>query len=309
MSYSTKVNQILTEHGLDFTIVKNALIARGDHGEELITPYYGLFNSKTGECINTCKNGYTVSQNAEVVEMILRGVEKFGSKLKVSKAGSINGGRRVFMQMEIEGDAKVGDDIIKRYVTILDSNDGSTGLSVGIGDLTMSCQNQFYRFYRAGNAKFRHTNTLTQKIKTIPSLIEVALSESMTQVERYNKFKSTSITRELADEMVKYILGYDRRITSSIEFSKLTAKQHSIMNALYSSIETEIDGNKETGYKGKGLNLWGLHSGVTRWTTHSVKGPSRENGQYESMMVGSGYKKNDASFNFAVNKMGLLVTA
>ena len=67
------VNDILSAHGLDFTINKYPLGATSEKGDALLTPYYGLFNSKSGECINTCKEGYTVSQNAEVVEMVLKG--------------------------------------------------------------------------------------------------------------------------------------------------------------------------------------------------------------------------------------------
>src|ERR1017187_11039682 len=130
-----KVNEILTAHGLDFRIEKELLT--GTSGR--VTPYYGLYNSKTNKCINTVKEGYTVSQNDEVVELVLRGMERFGNTLSVSKAGSLNGGRKVALQLEIEGVGKVANDIIKRYVTIIDSNDGSTSLSIGIGDLTMSC--------------------------------------------------------------------------------------------------------------------------------------------------------------------------
>lgn len=294
MSYQNQVNEILSTHGLDFRIVKRPLISLED-GEQFITPYYGLFNDKSGECINTCKEGYTVSQNADVVEMVIKGMEKFGSKLLVSKAGSINGGRRVFMQLQIEGDSKVGDDIIKRYVTVIDSNDGSTGLSVGIGDLTMSCQNQFFRFYKAGDAKFRHTATLNDKIKKIPTLIETALSESMKQVEIYRKFVSTPITQMLANKMVKSVLGYDRVITSTEEMSKLTQKSINIMDALYSHIEKETNE--------KGMNLWGLHSGITSWTTHERKAPKRDNGKWEDMLVGTSYKKNQTSFDFALSQM------
>ena len=299
MSYEQQVKKILSTHGLDFRIEKAPLLAMNENGEHMLTPYYGLFNTASGECINTCKEGYTVSQNADVVEMVLQGMEKFGSKLSVSKAGSINGGRRVFMQLGIEGDSKVGDDIIKRYVTVIDSNDGSTGLSVGIGDLTMSCMNQFFRFYREGNAKFRHTATLNEKIKSIPSLIETALNESLRQVARYNKFISTPITQRLADEMVKSVLGYDRAITSVAELSKLTQKSINIMDSLYSHIE------KETAQKG--MNLWGLHSGITSWTTHERKAPKRVNGDWENMLVGTSYKKNQASFEFALQKADLVV--
>jgi len=297
MNYDNQVKEILSAHGLDFRIEKAPLIALNESGEQVITPYYGLINTATNEVINTCKEGYTVSQNADVVEMVIKGMEKFGSNLSVSKAGSINGGRRVYMQLAIEGDSKVGDDIIKRYVTVIDSNDGSTGLSVGIGDLTMSCQNQFFRFYREGNAKFRHTATLNEKIKSIPTLIETALYESLRQVERYRKFVSTPVSQMLANKMVKHVLGYDRVITSTSELAKLTQKSVNIMDGLYSHIEKEM--------AQKGENMWGLHSGITSWTTHERKAPKRQNGHMENLLVGTSYKKNQASFEFALSELDL----
>lgn len=289
-----QVQKILKDHGLDFLIDKQALSAKNG---ELLTPYYGLFNSKTGECINTCKEGYTVSQNRDVVDMVLQGIEPFGKKLEVSKAGSLNGGRRVYMQLKIEGMSKLNDgDKIQKYVTIIDSNDGTTGLSVGIGDLTMSCQNQFFKFYKAGNAKFRHTATLAQKLNTIPSLIAKALEESIKQIEVYNKFQSTPLTKMMAHEMVKTVLGYDRKITSMDELADLSKRSVDIMDCLYDNIEHQINE--------KGNNLWALHSGVTRWTTFDKKGPKRENGQVESQLVGVAYKKNQLSFNYALGKIG-----
>lgn len=290
MSYDKRVKEILTAHGLDFTIEKWPLNGKNDKGNELITPYYGLFNSKTGSCINTCKEGYTISQNAEIVEMVLRGMKNFGNKLTVSKAGSIHEGRKVYMQLAIEGDSKLKDgDLIKRYVTIIDSNDGSTSLSVGIGDVTMSCQNQFFKFYKAGEAKFRHTSTIEEKIKSIPSLIETALSVSIKQVELYRHFQSTDVSKALAHELVNAVLGHDR-LSLLREQKELPTRSLNIMEGLYTSIEKEV--------KDKGLNLWGLHSGVTRWTTHDRKGPKRLNGQEESLILGTGYKKNLASLRF-----------
>lgn len=298
MSVKNQVKAILTKHGLDFTILKHPLTGTDDRGNQLITPYFGLFNSDTGSCINTCKAGYGVSQNEEIVEAALLGIESFGNKLTVSKAGSLNEGRKVYIQFLIEGESKVGKDTVKRYVTLIDSNDGSTGLSVGIGDLTMSCQNQFFRFYKAGNAKFRHTATIADKIKSIPSLIEKALSESLQQIEVYNKFVSTPVSKQLAHDMVKAVLGYDR-LGNTPDGKELTTRSLNLMDSLYEHID------KET--KQKGQNLWGLHSGVTSWTTHERKGPKRLNGQDESLITGSGYKKNEISFRFAVDKAGLKI--
>lgn len=293
-----RTNEILKEHGLDFTINKAPLFALFG-GQHVSSPYFGLINSKSNEVINTVKEGYTVSQNDEIVGLVLQGMDKFGSNLSVSKAGSINGGRKVFIQLKIEGMSKVGDDIIERYVTVIDSNDGSTSLSIGIGDLTMSCANQFMRFYKSGDAKFRHTATIEQKLRTIPMLIETALAESLKQVERYRKYVSTPVSQMLAHSLVKEVLGHDRHYTSMTEQAKLSTRSVNTMDKLYAHID------KETAQKG--LNLWGLHSGVTSFTTHEMSAPKRENGRIESILMGSAYNMNQKSLAFADKKAELVL--
>jgi phage/plasmid-like protein (TIGR03299 family) len=285
--------EILSTYGLDFRIEKAPMVAINAAGEQVTSPYFGLINSKTNQVINTVKEGYEVSQNDEIVELVLSGMKNFGSQLEVTKAGSLNDGRKVFLQLGVEGDAIVGDDRVKRYVTVIDSNDGSTSLSVGIGDLTMSCANQYWKFYKAGEAKFRHTATLVDKMRSIPMLIETALSESIRQVELYKKFVSTPVTKDLADRMVKEVLGFDRQFTSMDELSKKSTRSINMMEKLYAQIEREM--------AQKGQNVWGLHSGVTRYTTHEISAPKRENGRIESGLVGTAYKINQTSLEFATS--------
>lgn len=288
-----KVNEILVAHNLDFRIEKEQLLSATGK----LTPFFGLFNDKTGECINSVKEGYTVSQNDEVVELVLEGMRGFG-ELSVSKAGALNGGRKVFIQLAIDGMSLVGDERIKRYVTVIDSNDGSTGLSVGIGELVMSCQNQFFKFYKSGQSKLRHTASLTQRIKEIPHLIEMALAESLKLTETYKQFQSTPVTKALADEMVKYILGFDRTMSVKTE-AELSTRSLNAMESLYGHI------TKETNQKG--MNLFGLFSGVTSWTTHEKSAPRRENGREESIMTGTNYRTNEQGLEFALNKLGLVL--
>jgi Domain of unknown function (DUF932) len=284
-------DEILKKHGLDFQIIKAPLGATIE-GETHLTPYYGLFNSQTMACINTCKEGYGVSQNRDIVDMVLEGTKRFGGKLSVTKAGSINEGRRVFLQLAIDGLSVVGGDNITRYITVIDSNDGSTGLSVGIGDEVAHCTNQFFRFYRAGNAKFRHTATISDKIRSIPSLIQIALGESLQQIKVYERFLSTPLTRHLANKMVLNVLGGDRELTAPAEYEKLATRTKNMIDVLHSNIDTEcaIVGN----------NVWGLFNGLTRYTTHEQKVPNRVNGREESLIVGEAYKKAIVGYNFCL---------
>lgn len=309
-AFDKRVDTVLTDNGLDFEILKIPLmgmrpvsiveadglvdesIVAIETVDQMVTPYFGLFNGKTNECINTCKGGYTISQNREILELVMTGMESFGDDLQVYKAGSLNGGRKVFIQLEIAGLSKIGNgDTLKRYVTIIDSNDGSTGLSVGIGDLTMSCQNQFYKFYKKGQSRFRHTATLEERIKELPMLIEGALKESLNQVVAYNKFETIPVNEKMTNELVKVILGHDI-LTKKV----LTSKSTNHMNKLYDDIQLE------TATKGK--NLWGLHSGITRWLTHSKIPINRANGLEESLMSGTSYVFAQKSFAWSVRKAG-----
>jgi hypothetical protein len=292
----TQVQEILVENGLDFEIQKVPLFAFGKDFQTIETSYFGLLNTKSGEVINSVKEGYTISQNSEVVEMVLRGIAPFSDKLNVSFGGALNGGRKVYLQLKIEGKKKVGNDTLTQYVTIIDSNDGSTSLSIGIGDLCMRCSNQFFKFYKAGNAKFRHTATIEQRIKEIPMLIEIALNESLRQIELYNKFVSTPVTRSLANQMVKSILGYDREFTSMDELSKKSTKAINILDAINTDIETE--------FNQVGLNAWALLGGITRYTTHTQSVPKRDNARNESLISGGGYKMNQKALEFCTELVG-----
>lgn len=292
----TQVQKILVENGLDFEIQKVPLFAFGKDFQTIETSYFGLLNTKSGEVINSVKEGYTISQNAEVVEMVMRGIAPFSDKLDVSFGGALNGGRKVFLQLKIEGKKKVGNDTLTQYVTIIDSNDGSTSLSIGIGDVCMRCSNQFFKFYKAGNAKFRHTATIEQRIKEIPMLIEIALNESLRQIELYNKFVSTPVTRSLANQMIKSIIGYDREFTAMDELSKKSTKAINILDAISTDIETE--------FNQVGLNAWALLGGITRYTTHTQSVPKRENSRNESLMSGGGYKMNQKALDFVTELVG-----
>ena len=292
MNIQERTQEILKGNGLDFEISKLPLVAIDNDGNQLLTPYFGLVNSRTKEVINTCKSGYTISQNSDVIEMVLTGMQKFGDELTVSKAGSINGGRRVFVQLEVKGLRKIGKDTMKQFVTVIDSNDGSTGLSVGISNEQAHCTNQFFKFYKQGNSRFRHTATINQKIQEIPSLIERALAENLKEVKTYERFISTPLTKNLADKMVKEVLGYDKVLTSLEDFAKMTSRSTEMMELLYSNIHTEID------YYGK--NVMALMQGVTRYTTHHQSVPKRVNGKDETLIVGSGYKKAIKAYDFCL---------
>jgi hypothetical protein len=288
-SKENQITEILESTNLNFKIHKEPMTANFN-GTVIDTPYHALIHGTSGEVINSVKKGYHVTQNEEIVGLVLDGMKQFGTKLSVQKGGSLKGGRRVYLQLAIEGDSKVGNDTIKKYITIIDSNDGSASLSVGIGDLTMSCSNQFFQFSKANQSRFKHTGSMVERVKELPYLIESALADSYKMIELYKSFQSNACSRGLVDKLVNEMLGRDKATMTKLEYANMNTRAEGNMNALYRHIEKEINC--------KGLNLWGLHSGVTSWTTHEKQAPKTENGRLESQMIGSNYQTNQKSLAF-----------
>jgi len=272
-------------------------------GELITTKDFGLVQTRSKEVLNSVKSGYSVSQNSHVIRLALLGSDAF-TNLKVYRAGSLNGGRRVFIQLEIEGEAHIGNDMVKQYITILDSNDGTSSLCVGIGDETASCANQFFYFYKKGMAKFRHSASMREKMKEIPQLIELALLQSIKMAKLYEDFQSTPCSRELAHGMVRKLLGYNR-LSNKEDLEELSPRKTNQINSLYDNIYGEMDGDDKNGGQPKGENFWGLLSGVTRWTTHDKAAPKRPNGRLEGIMLGTNYKANQEALNFILEKANM----
>lgn len=285
---------LLEKHDMDFEIKAVEDKIELD-GVAVKSDYFSLINTKTLEKINAVKGGYTISQNKEVIEMVLMAIQEFDN-LEVSKFVSLNGGRKTFIQLKIEGETFIPrpdgtNDIITRYITILDSNDGSSSLSIGIGDRTASCDNQFFYFYKNGDLKFRHSASITEKIKAIPHLLKLALAESFKMSELYKEFEATKISRLTAQHaLVKELLGHNRL---EIEEKEIKGKALSNMEQLYFELDDQMND--------KGDNLWGLHSGVTKWTTYSKQAPNRDNGRIESAVSGTNYRVTQKSLEFMTN--------
>ncbi len=291
----SQVKNILVENNLDYRIDKIQLTGFDANHGVIDTDYYGLLNTQTGKVINTVKKGYEVTQNEDIVGNVLEGMQNYG-EVSVHKAYSIGEGKKIAIQLAIEGKATVNGDEIKRYVTIIDSNDGSSGLGVGIGDLTMSCKNQFFAFYKASQIKARHTKSIRQKVANLSMMIGNSLSDSIQLVDLYRAFESTKVSRNLANDMVKEVIGFN------IHDDLSEKRQNSIdkMNNIYDHINHQMNE--------KGDNLWGLHSGITRFTTHDLatvptkQNKGRQNVGIERMLTGNAYKMNQKSMEF-VNKV------
>jgi hypothetical protein len=294
-----QTQNILIDYGLDWKIEKRKLVDITDIENAPLnptlmpeeTPFYSLRNMGNGQHLHCVKKGYVVSQNEDIVRGLLKGTEAFGN-IKPVFGAAFKGGKKVMMQFQLDAESYVNGDRLIQYITTMDSNDGSSGMAIGIGDRTIGCENEFFHRYKNAFAKVRHSYSLKEKLEQLPSMIEQALLENVKMIELYQEFTRVPIDLHDYHTMVHNIVGISNESEEQVLKEASTQKKNS-MKQLYNCI------NIETSQKGQ--TLWGLHSGVTRYTTHHRSVPNREHGRLESQMIGTAYRENHKSLEYVMD--------
>lgn len=228
-----------------------------------------MIREDTSTVLGVHSNGYVPYQNIELMELLYKITQSTG--LILHSAGTFGDGKKVWIQLKSD-DLKLGNDTIKGYLSGINSFDGSTNLAFGNANLTISCMNSFWVGYRKLDAKLRHTSSMKVRIEEILKNMDVLLENEKQIFNQIVRMNEIGITPKLK-EMVKLQLFDLKKNYLTPELSK--RKQNQIE-------KFEID--LKTELNDKGENLWGLFSGVTRFTTHTINKDATKN--MENKMYG-----------------------
>lgn len=244
------------------------------------TNFWGITRLDTKETFGTCKEGYQVFQNEQLAELVIRIGEKTG--YEVHKGGKLRNGAHVFLQLKTSEVNGIGEnkDRIVNFATSLNSHDGKLSLAWGHTNRTISCKNDFNKVYRELKNKARHTKSLQSVIDESLRDIDHVKEIEKSVIEKYFQFAETPATTAKVVEVIKEVTTVDISLTAKEQKEKYSTYALNRMSELVQAIASE--------QRQKGATMWGLFSGVTKYTSHIVSVPKRENAREESKMIGSG---------------------
>ena len=163
----------------------------------------------------------------------------------------------------------MGNDRIEGFITGVNSFDGSTSLAFGPSNITISCQNTFFSAFRSLDTKVRHTKNMVMRVDEICRGLERVIEEEQVMFQDIKKLSETRFTKEQEDWVTRTLFNVMKDVNLNDEDGLSTVTRNRLTRYY-------IDLNGEL--KEKGDNLWGLFSGVTKYTTHSLsKGDNSEN--------------------------------
>ncbi len=202
-------------------------------------------------------DGYQPYQNYELMDLLHQVSGRTG--LEVHKGGDFKNGGRIYVQLK-GNNLRLGNDIIEGYLTGVNSFDGSTSLAFGHSNTTISCMNTFFRVMKGLQNKVRHTKSMSLKVEDICRRLDVVLEEEKQTFKYITELSETRFDDLLKEKVTRKLFGINPDVDLKDE-KAISTRTRNNLSRFY------IDLNGELSQKGD--NLWGLFSGVTKYTTHS----------------------------------------
>jgi phage/plasmid-like protein (TIGR03299 family) len=224
----------------------------------VLNDYVSLVRDDTNVPLSVVSSTYHPFQNEQLIELLEKVSKQTG--VGIHKSGYFGDGQKVYIQLKTD-DLAMPNDRVEGFVTGINSFDGSTSLAFGNSTITISCQNTFFAAMRELKSKIRHTKNMMIKVDEVAASLDKALIEEKKMFERIKRMSEVRMTPQVKDLVMRALFDLDSTLDLSKEDAVSTVTRNKI-------IKYEIDHQTEVTQKGD--NLWGLFSGVTRYTTHTA---------------------------------------
>ena len=255
MEQNTRITELLDKSNLNWKVRTESITTESGI---ILDGYSAIVRDDTNVPLSVRSDGYHPYQNEQLMELLERVSNKTGLELK--KGGHFKDGARVYVQLK-SNDLKLGNDRIEGYLTGINSFDGSTSLAFGPSNITISCMNSFFAAFREMNTKIRHTKNMIIKVDEVCKSLEGVLEEEKKVFDSIVKLSEIGYNNTYADGVIRKLFNINPEIDLKDE-DAIPSVTRNKLSRFYIDLDGEI--------KSKGDNLWGLFSGITKYTTHSL---------------------------------------
>ena len=178
------IAEAIEASGLGWSVAKEPIaIDRGETSVadwsaprcEEIPGFYATVRQDTREVLGIVGERYRIVQNHEAFAFV---DQLLGSSINFETAGSLHGGRRVWVLATLPDHVEVGGDSVRPYVLLMNSHDGSTAVIAATTPIRVVCQNTLNWGLQSARQKFsiRHTEAVTQRVHEARRVLDLSIN-------------------------------------------------------------------------------------------------------------------------------------
>lgn len=281
--------EAIKQAGLDWSVArKPVFLADGRQA-----PAQATVRETDGAILGVVGPRYHVLQNAEAFSFFDPLVE---SKLvTLETAGALSDGKRVWIMARIaeNSDARiVGDDIVRKFILLSNSHDGTCAVRVGFTPVRVVCANTLAMAHAdkaSALLRLKHTRGVAANLESLRDVINVANQSFDATADQFRALAARQINRKDLETYVKVVLGYGD--VGNDDMSTRSINQVADVITLF-----EIGrGADLPGVRG---TVWAAYNAVTEHLSHAV-GTSADT-RYASLWFGANATKNKMALDMAM---------
>jgi phage/plasmid-like protein (TIGR03299 family) len=148
---------------LDWSVSKRPLFFAGVDGQTVAYDQkVAIVRDDTDAPLGVVAPAYEPFQNASLKQLVAPMVEE--GMLTVANTGSLNGGGKVFLQLQVNEEFRVVGETYRGMLTILNSHNGSTAVAIGPTMVRVICSNTYAAALTDLSERFRHSAGVTERV-------------------------------------------------------------------------------------------------------------------------------------------------
>lgn len=258
----------LREANLDFDAVMRPVSFLGEDGEYHKTKMMTPVRSDNGTIISehTFTKAYHPIQNRDAFK-IISDISQV-SDVQFKNVGSWGNGAGVYAQISIGDDLTVGgnDDRVGRYLSIVNSHDGSRGCSILITPLRFFCMNQISPAIKSAEENnifsVRHNSLAVSRLKIAAETVRVVNGVFQHTQEVYSRMADFKVNMDHVREVMARCLPFKE---NEADGGEPNAHWEDMLTGMVNRFHSSDNGHVET------FTAWNLYNAIQGTFQHDTR--------------------------------------
>jgi len=266
-----KMDEVLQLAQLDWSVNLMPMFVQGQNDRMIPVPdRYGVVRSSDERILGTVGSTYKTFTNYEALSF-LDGIVDDGDA-EYESAGSLFGGRRIWVMMKMPKTVEIVGDAHSVYVFIATSHDGSTAITAAATPVRIVCANTLAMALNGAQSRW----SVTHRAGDAPKIEDARTALSLT-------FKYVDVFKEMAETMQHTLVSDDlfsEMLTELLpqQKQKLEKNVSAIIDNRRTS-PTILDEQRGT--------AWGAYNSAAEWLDH-LRPYRTADAQMKASLVGWG---------------------
>lgn len=263
------IEEAIVAAGLDWEVELRHIFMEDDKGSpQGILNHYVSCRKKDNTVLGIVGKGYHPLQNRDAFRWFQPFLE--GGEATLETAGSLKLGTKIWVLARIRRDPMIvgKEDMMRHYVLLSNSHDGSLAVRVGFTPIRVVCNNTLCFAHESKASKLlrvKHTSRVHENLEEIRGTIDLAQREFAATVEQYRRLASKQIN---STDLVRYV-----RVVFGLKERQRTLAQEKQEKIIPSVVRLFENGR---GSRTAGKNYWGAYNAVNEYLNY-FRGKTQDN--------------------------------